>query len=127
MWDLTWNSPAPIGLASIEISLATICAALPVFWPVLKISWGKILVTYEVKITREYGIFVPRKKVVVLPRTASSDRELTGGDAPKSPHEGEWNPYVGDAKSGLGESETVVQSPAERPVARIKKESSFEV
>ncbi|MFX9552202.1 hypothetical protein ABTO49_21720, partial [Acinetobacter baumannii] len=82
---------------------------------VLKIGWGKILVTYEVTITREYGVFVPRrKKKIELPRTSASDRELTASDSSQSQPEQqpqqqgqqqqlqqdqqlEWDPYVGDA------------------------------
>lgn len=57
-FDPTWYGPTPIVLSSIEVSLATICASLPVFWPVIKKNLGPyIMVTHEVKITREsrYG------------------------------------------------------------------------
>lgn len=57
-FDPTWYGPTPIVLSSIEVSLATMCASLPVFWPVIKKSLGPyIMVTHEVKITREsrYG------------------------------------------------------------------------
>lgn len=40
-------------LAALEVSLATVCASLPVFWPVMKFNWGTIFVTYEVSVTRE--------------------------------------------------------------------------
>ncbi len=155
----------------IEINLASVCAALPVFWPVIEDTWGRIFVTvtYEFKITREYGIFVPRKrKFRKPPLTASaSDRELTAGVAELGSgnfggghgrgdgqgHGGgrgsgddgrgngsgtewngeqpEWDPYVGDAKTGLGDYETIVQSPAEPPepppppLALMKKKGSF--
>lgn len=37
-----------------EVCLATICASLPVFWPVLKKNLGPyIMVTHEVRVTRE--------------------------------------------------------------------------
>ena len=126
MQDLTWNSPTTTGLAIIEICLASVCAALPVFWPVLENSWGMIFVTYEVKITREYGIFIPRtaKKPNPPEITASSNSiELTTISAQPSQSSGppEWNPYVGDAKTGLGDSETIIESLTERPAGWFKK------
>jgi hypothetical protein len=53
--DLSWNNATPTGLAVIEINLAAVCAALPIFWPVLKEKWGRITVTYEVRVTSEDG------------------------------------------------------------------------
>lgn len=42
-------------LAALEVDIATITAALPVFWPVLKnLSINQILVTREVKVTLEH-------------------------------------------------------------------------
>lgn len=42
-------------LAALEVDIATITAALPVFWPVLKsLSINQIMVTREVKVTREH-------------------------------------------------------------------------
>ena len=52
MWDLSWNSPTPTGLAALEINLASMCAALPVFWPVVRDRWAA-LVTYEVTVASE--------------------------------------------------------------------------
>lgn len=53
-FDPTWYGPTAIVLCSIEVSLACICASLPVFWPVLKKMLDPyIIVTHEVKITRE--------------------------------------------------------------------------
>lgn len=133
MWDLSWNSPTPVGLAVVEICLASICAALPVFWPVIKTGWGKILVTYEVSITREYGIFVPRKKKQQqgLPRSDSSNGELAASDATQPSTEvqpiPEWDPYVGDPRTGMGESETTVESPACKQVEKMKDKLYFAV
>jgi hypothetical protein len=91
----------------------------------LQIGWGRIFVTYEVKVTHEYGIFIPKRRRVTLPQTASSDRALTSGAPEQPPAQPEWNPYVGDSKTGLGESETVVESPADRPVRTVKGETFF--
>ncbi|KAK4160532.1 hypothetical protein QBC43DRAFT_325421 [Cladorrhinum sp. PSN259] len=113
--DLSWNGPTPTGLAVVEICLASICAALPIFWPVIENSWGIIFVTYQVEVKRESGIFIPRKvNKQQRRRSASSNVELTicepqqqlAGDLPG------WDPYVGDAKTGLGESDAIVESPA---------------
>lgn len=126
MWDLSWNSPTPTGLATIEINLAAVCAALPIFWPVLQERWVRILVTYEVKVTRESGIFTPRSKTNQPPQTASSERELTAGE-PEPFQPTEWDPYVRDTKTAFGDSETTVESPAERPVklSLLDKEKSY--
>lgn len=53
-FDPTWYGATPIVLSSMEVCLATICASLPVFWPVLKKNLGPyIMVTHEVRVTRE--------------------------------------------------------------------------
>lgn len=54
-FDPTWYGPTPIVLAALEVDVATICASLPVFWPVLQnIDMSQILVTKEVKVTLEH-------------------------------------------------------------------------
>lgn len=53
-FDPTWYGATPIVLSSMEVELAAMCASLPVFWPVLKKTLGPyIMVTHEVKVTRE--------------------------------------------------------------------------
>ena len=84
------------------------CAALPVFWPVLKTTWNRIFVTYEVSVTQDYGVF-PSRKANEIELPSAPDRNLTF-DPTRQP-EG-WEPFVGDETTGLGESETVVESPA---------------
>ena len=44
-------------VAALEVNLATICASLPVFWPVIEQSMGWIFVTQEVHVTREVRRF----------------------------------------------------------------------
>lgn len=44
----------PIVLAALEVDIATITAALPVFWPVLRNLSLNIQVTREVKVTMEH-------------------------------------------------------------------------
>jgi hypothetical protein len=52
-YDPSWYGCSAIVLAAMEVSLATVCASLPVFWPVIKFDLGTIFVTYEVTVTRE--------------------------------------------------------------------------
>lgn len=53
-FDPSWYAATPILLSTMEVDLATVCASLPVFWPVLKKTLGPyIMVTHEVKITHE--------------------------------------------------------------------------
>lgn len=53
-FDPTWYGATPVVLSTLEVGLANICASLPVFYPVLKKQLGPyIMVTHEVKITRE--------------------------------------------------------------------------
>ncbi|KAK5659997.1 hypothetical protein OQA88_13463 [Cercophora sp. LCS_1] len=94
-FDPLFDNPTVMGLASYEVHLAAICAAIPVFWPVVKETWNRIFVTYEVTVTRGYQEFPSKKQ---------TDIELLGKQS-----EG-WEPFVGDETSGLGESETTVQS-----------------
>lgn len=53
-FDPTWYGATPIVLATLEVDVAVVCAALPVFWPVLcNMHLNQILVTREVKVTLE--------------------------------------------------------------------------
>jgi hypothetical protein len=125
-FDPTWNNATTAGLACLEVDLASVCAALPVFWPVLTTTWGRIFVTTEVSVTREVGPFHPRKHHVevegelhstsshqnvtaMTTTTAMLDRESSskGGGGPPDG----WEPFVGDETTGLGENETVVEAP----------------
>lgn len=123
--DLSWNSSTPTGLATIEINLATVCAALPIFWPVLTEQWGRIMVTYEVKITSEHGIFVPRMQRTLPPGSASSERELVTYNKSERFRPTEWDPYVRDTKAALGNLETTVQSQAQKPAKPVDNGTSF--
>lgn len=51
--DPTWYGPITIILAVLEVDSASICASVPVFWPVLSKQLGKIFVTREFAVTRE--------------------------------------------------------------------------
>ncbi|KAK3902460.1 hypothetical protein C8A05DRAFT_15485 [Staphylotrichum tortipilum] len=134
-FDPTWNNATMAGLACLEVDLASVCAALPVFWPVLTTTWGRIFVTTEVSVTREVGQMHPHHHVVqqqqqqqgecggdkVLQhgvdgqgdglRVTTSRQRLTGTDVgvEQGSLEG-WEPFVGDETTGLGENETVVEA-----------------
>lgn len=95
-FDPIWDNPTVMGLASCEVHLAAICAAIPVFWPVVRETWNRIFVTYEVTVTRGYTEFPSSKK--------TNDVELLESQRDH------WEPYVGDETNGVGESETVVES-----------------
>lgn len=51
--DSTYYAPDTVLLSSLEVNLASICASVPIFWPVLRQQVFRILVTKEVEITRD--------------------------------------------------------------------------
>lgn len=51
--DPSWYGCTAAMLSVLEVNIATICASLPVFWPVIRENLGRILVTYEVDVTHE--------------------------------------------------------------------------
>ena len=124
MRDLSWNSPTPTGLAALEINLASICAALPVFWPVVRDKWAA-LVTYEVTVASEPGVYTRKQKHRPPPRSAESDVELAPNEPPKF-EPSEWDPNVWTSRTGMGDSETVVESAAVS-VKKVKEKRSFAV
>ena len=54
MLDPTWYGVKSIVLAAIEVDLASICASVPVFWPMLTQSLNKIFVTQEVHVVHQH-------------------------------------------------------------------------
>ncbi len=106
-FDPVWDNPSVMGLASYEVHLAAVCAGLPIFWPVLKKTWNRIMVTFEVSVREEYREeyeIRPTRGADVELHSAASDRNLA-----ESTHEG-WEPFVGDETTGLGKNQTVVES-----------------
>ncbi len=51
--DPTWYGPQSILLMVLEINVASICASVPIFWPVLRPYIGAILVTREFSVKHE--------------------------------------------------------------------------
>ncbi|KAK5659624.1 hypothetical protein OQA88_828 [Cercophora sp. LCS_1] len=115
-FDPTWFSPTATGLANIEVHLAVACAGLPIFWPDLEKTWGRIFVTQEVSVTADYGQFPSRPKDVEL-QSISSGKNPTLDPAQMADG---WEPFVGDETTGLGESETVIEA-----AARVNKRTSL--
>jgi hypothetical protein len=112
--DPSWYGATAAGLACLEVHLAAVCAALPVFWPILKTTWGRICVTTEVSVTREFGRFHSKThaNTDVELHSTSSLRNLTR-DQNHEPQDPEgWEPFVGDETTGIGENKTVVEAPA---------------
>lgn len=110
-FDPSWYSPTTSGLACLEVHLAAVCAALPVFWPVVTKTLDRIFVTTEVSITREFGRLHPKGNREVELHSTSSNRNLTLDTFHESRDPEGWEPFVGDETSGIGQSETVVESP----------------
>ena len=108
-----------------EINLATVCAALPIFWPVIQEKWNRfIMVTHEVRITRESGEFT-RIRHATDGQHESQTIELESG-VQKGFEPMAWDPYVRDTKTAMGDIETTVQSPAEKPVKlRVGNRDTF--
>lgn len=54
-FDPTWYGSSPIVLSALEAYLATLCASLPVFWPIVKdaLASKRIVVTHEVVVKTE--------------------------------------------------------------------------
>lgn len=122
MWDLSWNSPTPTGLAALEINLASICAALPVFWPVVRDKWAA-LVTYEVIVASEPGVYGRKRNDESLPpKSGESGVQLAPGEPPKF-EAAEWDP---NALTRMGDTETVVESAA-ASAKKVKEKRSFGV
>jgi len=110
-FDPVWNTATIMGLASYELHLAAICAALPILWPVLKEKWDRIFVTYEVTVTEDYGAFRSRKE--------ATDIELQSVPASINDTQTDrWEPFMGDETTGLGENTTAVV--AEKRTKKMK-------
>jgi len=116
-FDPSWYSPTTAGLSCLEVHVAAICAALPVFWPVLTTNWGRIFVTTEVSVTRESAQMHPKTtnhEAEVELHSVSSRRGFAIEGTEEGPDPGGWQPYVGD-HTNLGENETLVQAPPVAP------------
>ena len=105
-FDPTWYAPTAAALACLEVHLATMCAALPIFWPVLERKWNHINVTYTVSVAQEEGCLSMHMNEEVKLQSVSSDRE----PFEEQVDPGGWQPFVGDETTGLGKNVTLVES-----------------
>ncbi|KAK0615354.1 hypothetical protein B0T17DRAFT_541680 [Bombardia bombarda] len=73
-FDSTFYGPVGVLLGVMEVDLASICASVPVFWPLIRAHMGEIFVTKEIEITHE-----DRSNYFELRRGRSGERSITGG------------------------------------------------
>ncbi|KAK7982073.1 hypothetical protein PG996_009764 [Apiospora saccharicola] len=82
--DPTWYGPISIILSALEVLSASICASIPIFWPMVSEGWGKIFVTQEVKVTRETRFFDDDDDEDALTNNAHSRNGSSVSQASKS-------------------------------------------
>lgn len=51
--DLTWQEPAPFLISLAEVYVASLCASIPFFWPIIAQQINKIMVMYEFNVSSE--------------------------------------------------------------------------
>jgi hypothetical protein len=51
--DPTWHTPIFVILSGLEISLAIMCASMPIFWPIIEQSFSAIFVSFDVEIVEQ--------------------------------------------------------------------------
>lgn len=97
-FDPTWYGATPIVYAALEVDIATITAALPVFWPVLVdlSSRTQILVTREVKVTLEHRGDLDDDAIELQRSRSGLQVRTTRGDYYDDPYIAEQvNPFKG--------------------------------
>jgi hypothetical protein len=72
-FDPTWYGTSAVTLGMMEVNAASICACVPVFWPVLTARLDMIFVTQEVQITRERR-FSDKEDEIELSRSGTHSR-----------------------------------------------------
>lgn len=82
-FDPSWYGGTSIGLSILEINIATIVAALPVFWPHLRRNIDRIMVTHEVevKITTSSGFSQIEGDSKQAPNHWAAEDSKTGHEA----------------------------------------------
>ena len=99
--DPTWYGPLSLLLIVLEINIASICASVPIFWPVIAPYFGAIFVTREFSVKTE--------TVWEDKRADTSGGSSVGRSDPEAHYK---DPYVRDQVDPFGASqvETVVES-----------------
>ncbi|KAH8205481.1 hypothetical protein TruAng_000387 [Truncatella angustata] len=113
-FDPTWYSPISIILSAIEVDVASICASIPVFWPVLTNSVGEIFVTKEVHIIHEergdeFELHLSRSGSGVTHSNDSRDypnEMMVGVSSHTGSKQLEFNPLRSNPLPGVNEKET---------------------
>lgn len=73
--DLSWALPGPTLLSICEIFIASLCATIPFFWPMLKQQLNKIFVVHEFSVSTESRFHPHDDDAVELAPTQSGNRE----------------------------------------------------
>ncbi|KAK3314111.1 hypothetical protein B0H66DRAFT_483566 [Apodospora peruviana] len=112
--DPTWYGPKSILLMVLELNVASICASVPIFWPVLRPYLGGIFVTREFTVKTEL-------------------REFENVDSTPNSRAGKWNtsetelnghykdPYIGDLVNPFGGQGVELQSKVETNRSESRK------
>jgi len=77
--DLSWNLPGPTLLSICEVYIASMCACIPFFWPMLKQQIDKIFVMYEFSVSTESRFHGNDDDAVELAPTQSRNRGKSPG------------------------------------------------
>jgi len=107
--DPTWYGPKSILLIVLEVNIASICASVPIFWPVLAPYLGSIFVTREFSIKTETVEWKPGQQR----SDSSSGSSSGGGGGGRADLEAHYqDPYVRDLVDPFagGQASTVVES-----------------
>ncbi|KAK4209284.1 hypothetical protein QBC37DRAFT_378203 [Rhypophila decipiens] len=73
--DPTWYGPRSLLLMILEVNVASICASVPIFWPVLRPLFGAIFVT------REFSVKTEIREFETLDMDGKQSRGGTGGSS----------------------------------------------
>ena len=105
--DPTWYGPKSILLIVLEVNIASICASVPIFWPVIAPYLGNIFVTREFTVKTETVWVRDGPK-----RSGSSSGSSAGGGGTTDLEAHYKDPYVRGQVDPFGASqvETVVES-----------------
>ncbi|KAK7916888.1 hypothetical protein PG985_010496 [Apiospora marii] len=113
-FDPTWYGPISVELATLEVNFATICASIPVFWPVLTARLDKVFVTREIKIERIHRF-----------ETVDEDLDGCGGKYGDDVELQRTRSNSNGVNAALGSNPVVVGANGLSPHSRATSESSL--
>ncbi|KAI1333937.1 hypothetical protein F5Y15DRAFT_430164 [Xylariaceae sp. FL0016] len=79
--DPTWYGPKSIVLAAIEVDLASVVASVPIFWPIVEQTFGKIFVTQEVHVTHHHRRLSNEDQFELQPSQTTLSHRSQGSEA----------------------------------------------